>query len=176
MPFISTYTFPQALVLVFCLRGRIKIKEDYLIVHGSVLDACPGLILDLSVGMLMVFPNHLNVYPNRVTWSFFRDSAMQAIPAQLAGNHDDPHATRYGEETANKQVKFRVPVSNSEMDDPDAEEQSERDHSSNWPAGHTAYTSTLDDPNSSYSPYLAPVLEEPSSSFSEGNVLLHFKA
>ncbi|KAJ4715770.1 Tripartite motif-containing 29 [Melia azedarach] len=97
-----------------------------------------------------------------------RDSAMQAIPAQLAGNHDDPHATRYGEETANKQVKFRVPVSNSEMDDPDAEEQSERDHSSNWPAGHTAYTSTLDDPNSSYSPYLAPVLEEPSSSFSEG--------
>ncbi|KAK9233662.1 hypothetical protein WN943_023914 [Citrus x changshan-huyou] len=97
-----------------------------------------------------------------------RDSATQDIPAQLIGTRDDVHASEYGEETANKQVKFRVPVSNSEMDEPDAvENQNERDHSSNWASGNSAYTTTLDDPNSSYSPYLPPVLEEPSSSFSE---------
>ncbi|KAL9459050.1 hypothetical protein AB3S75_002438 [Citrus x aurantiifolia] len=97
-----------------------------------------------------------------------RDSAAQDIPAQLVGTRDDVHASQYSEETANKQVKFRVPVSNSEMDEPDAvENQNERDHSSNWASGNSAYTTTLDDPNSSYSPYLPPVLEEPSSSFSE---------
>lgn len=76
---------------------------------------------------------------------------------------------QYGYETANKQVKFSMPVNNREMDDPDAEEhQNERDPSSNWAAGNPPYNTNLDDPNSSYSPYLAPVLEEPSSSFSEG--------
>lgn len=97
-----------------------------------------------------------------------RDSAAQDIPAQHVGTHDDVHASQYGEETANKQVKFRVPVSNSEVDEPGAvENQNERDHSSNWASGNSAYSTTLDDPNSSYSPYLPPVLEEPSSSFSE---------
>lgn len=125
----------------------------------------------------MVFIYLLNECADSETWSFFRDSAAQDIPAQFVGTRDDVHASEYGEETANKQVKFRVPVSNSEMDEPDAvENQNERDHSSNWASGNSAYTTTLDDPNSSYSPYLPPVLEEPSSSFSEGNDLLYFKA
>ncbi|KAL5818145.1 hypothetical protein ACOSQ3_022044 [Xanthoceras sorbifolium] len=97
-----------------------------------------------------------------------RNPASQDIPAQFASTQEDAHATQYGDETANKQVKFSVPVNNSEMDDPDTEEhQNERDHSSNWASGNSPYNTNLDDPNSSYSPYLPPVLEEPSSSFSE---------
>ena len=54
------------------------------------------------------------------------------------------------------------------MDDPDAEgHQTEREPSTNWVSGSSPYTAPLEDP-SSYSPYLPPVLEEPSSSFSEG--------
>ncbi|TXG60707.1 hypothetical protein EZV62_015280 [Acer yangbiense] len=89
-----------------------------------------------------------------------RNPASQDMPAHFASTQD-------GEETVNKQVKFSVPVNNSEMDDPDVEEhQNERDHSSNWASGNPPYNTNLDDPNSSY-PYLPPVLEEPSSSFSE---------
>ncbi|CAK7328583.1 unnamed protein product [Dovyalis caffra] len=62
---------------------------------------------------------------------------------------------------------FRDPVSNSEMDDPEAEGHNEREPPANWVSGNPPYSNTLDDPGSSYSPYLPPVLEEPSSSFSE---------
>ncbi|KDP25773.1 hypothetical protein JCGZ_23928 [Jatropha curcas] len=91
-----------------------------------------------------------------------RNSATQDIPAQFTVTRGDSHAVHYGEETGNKQVTFREPVSNNEMDDPDPERyQNEREPSGNWGTTH------LDDPSSSYSPYLPPVLEEPSSSFSE---------
>lgn len=77
--------------------------------------------------------------------------------------------TRHSEETT-KQVTFREPVSNTEMDDPDVEgSHDERQSPANWVSGNSPYTAPLEDPGSSYSPYLAPVLEEPSSSFSEGN-------
>ncbi|KAK4840836.1 hypothetical protein QYF36_019400 [Acer negundo] len=96
-----------------------------------------------------------------------RNPASQEMPAHFASTQDDAHSTQYGEETVNKQVKFSVPVNNSEMDDPDVEEHpNERDHSSNWASGNPPYNANLDDPNSSY-PYLSPVHEEPSSSFSE---------
>ncbi|KAK2655725.1 hypothetical protein Ddye_008777 [Dipteronia dyeriana] len=96
-----------------------------------------------------------------------RNPASQDMPAHFASTQDDAHSTRYGEEAVNKQVKFSVPVNNSEMDDPDVEEhQNERDQSSNWASGNPPYNTNLDDPTSSY-PYLPPVLEEPSSSFSE---------
>ncbi|KAF3444189.1 hypothetical protein FNV43_RR13879 [Rhamnella rubrinervis] len=97
-----------------------------------------------------------------------RDSAAKDIPTQLPVTQVDAHVAQYGEESSNKQVTFRVPVSHSEMDDQDAEgNQNERDMSANWSSGNPPYTTTLDDPSSSYSPYLPPVLEEPSSSFSE---------
>lgn len=56
------------------------------------------------------------------------------------------------------------------MEDSDLEgQQNEREPSVNWNSKSTGYATTLDDPSStSYSPYLPPVLEEPSSSFSEG--------
>lgn len=71
----------------------------------------------------------------------------------------------------NKQVTFRDPVSNSEFDDPDGDGNlSEREASAHWNSGNPPYSSTVDDPISSYSPYLPPVLEEPSSSYSEGKI------
>ncbi|XVF16895.1 hypothetical protein REPUB_Repub10bG0070500 [Reevesia pubescens] len=97
-----------------------------------------------------------------------RTSTANEIPTQLAVTQGDTQTTRYGEEIINKQVKFRDPVSNSEMDYSDAEgHQSEREPSSNWSSGNSPYATTIDDPSSSYPPYLPPVLEEPSSSFSE---------
>ncbi|XP_058008864.1 uncharacterized protein LOC110648159 isoform X2 [Hevea brasiliensis] len=91
-----------------------------------------------------------------------RNSTIHDIPAQFAATRGDSRAVHYGEEITNKQVTFSDPVSNNEMDNPDAEgQQNEREPSASW--GTTA----LDDPGSSYSPYLPPVLEEPSSSFSE---------
>lgn len=96
-----------------------------------------------------------------------RNSAAQEVPAQITSTHGDSRATRYSEETASKQVTFSDPVSSTEMDDPDAEgHQNEREPSTNWVSGSSPYTAPLEDP-SSYSPYLPPVLEEPSSSFSE---------
>lgn len=77
----------------------------------------------------------------------------------------------HGDKNTNKQVLFHDRVSNSEVDDPDEGQQNERDSSTNWGPG--PYTNNLDDPSSSYSPYLPPVLEEPSSSFSEGETILY---
>ncbi|KAI4351939.1 hypothetical protein L6164_006238 [Bauhinia variegata] len=97
-----------------------------------------------------------------------RKASTQDMPTQLVVTHDDAHPARYGEEMTNRQVTFRVPVSNSEVDDPDGDgTQNERDSSVHWNSGNSPYTTTVDDPSSSYSPYLPPVLEEPSSSFSE---------
>ncbi|XP_028756501.1 uncharacterized protein LOC114715777 isoform X3 [Neltuma alba] len=90
-------------------------------------------------------------------------------PTQLGVTQGGTHPTHYGEETTNKQVTFRDPVSNSEVDDTDGDgNQNERETSANWSSGNSPYTAAADNPSSSYSPYhLPPVLEEPSSSFSE---------
>ncbi|XP_022774810.1 uncharacterized protein LOC111316871 isoform X3 [Durio zibethinus] len=97
-----------------------------------------------------------------------RTYTANEMPTQLTVTHSDTHTGQCGDETINKQVTFRDPVSNSEMDYPDAEGHPiEREPPSNWGSGNSPYAATLDDPSSSYPPYLPPVLEEPSSSFSE---------
>ncbi|XP_038707609.1 uncharacterized protein LOC120002839 isoform X1 [Tripterygium wilfordii] len=96
-----------------------------------------------------------------------RNFAAHDIPAQFAVTHQDGHS-HYVEEAINKQVTLHDPISSGEMDDPTGEgHQKEREPSGNWGSRNPTYTTTLDDPCSSYSPYLPPVLEEPSSSFSE---------
>lgn len=111
--------------------------------------------------------------PAQVSCLSCRIPAARGLPGQLAVTQSEVHAARYGEEITSKQVTFREPVSNSEMDDPESEgNQNERESSANWSSGNSPYSTTIDDPGSSYSPYLAPVLEEPSSSFSEGNFIL----
>lgn len=108
--------------------------------------------------------------------SFGRNTATNDMPVQQSVTRGDAHVAQYSEETTNKQVTFRDPVSNSEMDDQDAEgNHNEREMPANWSSVNPTYTTTLDDPSSSFSPFLAPVLEEPSSSFSEGNASLWLK-
>ncbi|CAL1371872.1 unnamed protein product [Linum trigynum] len=95
-----------------------------------------------------------------------RNTAARDLPEQFAVTRGDSPAMQYNGDNT-KQVTFRDSVSNSEMDDLEAEVQlNDREAQSNWGSG-TPYTTTIDDPTSSYSPYLPPVLEEPSSSFSE---------
>lgn len=119
----------------------------------------------------VVFFIILTCCPAEVSLLFTRDPAAHDIPVQFAVTRSDVHAPRYGEETTSKQVTFREPVSNTEMDDPELEgNQNEGESPANWTSGNSPYTPTIDDPGSSYSPYLPPVLEEPSSSFSEGNI------
>nr|XP_011469942.1 PREDICTED: uncharacterized protein LOC101294305 isoform X2 [Fragaria vesca subsp. vesca] len=111
-----------------------------------------------------------NVEPNDLgRYSPFasRNSAARDTPTQLDVIRGDAPITRYSEETTNKQVTFRDPVRNTELDDQDPEgNQHEREMSTNWSPGNTPYTTAPDEPGSSYH-FLPPVLEEPSSSFSE---------
>lgn len=72
-------------------------------------------------------------------------------------------------EESSRQVKFREPVSNSEMVDTDPEvPHNEGGSPANWNSGNSPYAATHEDPSSGYAHYLAPVPEEPSSSLSEG--------
>jgi hypothetical protein len=113
--------------------------------------------------------------PAQVSQLSVRNPAARDIPVQLAVTQSEVHAAHYGGETTSRQVTFREPVSNSEMDDPESEvNQNERESSANWGSGSSPYTTAIDDPSSSYSPFLPPVLEEPSSSFSEGNFYFTF--
>lgn len=97
-----------------------------------------------------------------------RNTTVQVIPAQLAVSQGYTHSKPKSEETSSKQVTFSDLISSNEMDDSDMERhQNDREPSVNWANKSSAYTSQLDDPGSSYSPYLPPVLEEPSSSYSE---------
>ncbi|KAK7344090.1 hypothetical protein VNO77_13343 [Canavalia gladiata] len=94
-----------------------------------------------------------------------RNSSAHDVSTHLVVNQADTRPTHYGEEMTNKQVTFRDPVSNSEVDDSDGDgTQNERETSANWNSGNPPYATPLDDPSSSYSPYLPPVLEEPSFS------------
>ncbi|XP_073286178.1 uncharacterized protein [Primulina huaijiensis] len=108
--------------------------------------------------------DELGRYPHFVN----RSAASQEVPAQFAINRADSNLVRNNEETVSKKVTFGDLVRSRDVDEPDIQgNQSDREPSVNWTSKASAYTTTLDDPNSSYSPYLAPVLEEPSSSFSD---------
>ncbi|MED6186540.1 hypothetical protein PIB30_067662 [Stylosanthes scabra] len=93
-----------------------------------------------------------------------RNSSAQDVPVRLG----DSHLPHYGEEMTNKQVTFRDPLSNNDVDDPDGDgNNNERETPANWSGNNTPYRSAVDESTPSYSQYLSPVLEEPSSSFSE---------
>lgn len=93
-----------------------------------------------------------------------RNEHSQETNAHLASEQGNSYPTSNHEETTNKQVTFSDPVSNNNVDDNN--EGNEGEPYGNWNSNNGPYTSTLEDPNS-YSPYLTPVLEEPSSSYSE---------
>lgn len=100
--------------------------------------------------------------------SLYRNSSAHDVPNHQVVTQGDSQNEYYGE-LSNKQVKFRDPVSHNEVEDLEGDgDHSERETPANWSSGNPSYTTSVDDPGSSYSPYLPPVLEEPSSSFSEG--------
>ncbi|XP_073065033.1 uncharacterized protein [Primulina eburnea] len=108
--------------------------------------------------------NELGRYPHVAN----RSAASQEVPAQFTINQTDSNLVRNNEETVSKKVTFGDLVRSTGVDEPDIQgNQSDREPSVNWTSLTSAYSTTIDDPNSSYSPYLAPVLEEPSSSFSD---------
>ncbi|XP_074307925.1 uncharacterized protein LOC141642860 isoform X3 [Silene latifolia] len=91
-----------------------------------------------------------------------RDSDALDAPARVAGTHDESHVIH------KRHVKFKDPVSRSEVYAADMEgSHSEREHAGTWGSGCSPYSDTVEDPSYAYSPNLQPVLEEPSSSFSE---------
>lgn len=91
-----------------------------------------------------------------------RDSDVHRAPTQVPVSRDELHATH------SRQVKFKDPVSSSEVYGAAAEGQyHENEDAGTWDSGTSPYSTTPDDPSSFYSPYLKPVPEEPSSSFSE---------
>lgn len=76
-----------------------------------------------------------------------------------------PAFTRDESQGPNTRVQFREPLSNTYVDDAYAEVQAD----TNQTLENANYGAEFDDPSPSNYPNLAPVLEEPSSSFSEGN-------
>lgn len=92
-----------------------------------------------------------------------RDSAVHDVSTQVGFNHEEFQNSK------NRQVKFKDPVSSSELYGVAAEghQNNESDRDGTWGPGASPYSNTYEDPSSSYSPYLQPVPEEPSSSFSE---------
>nr|XP_043609399.1 uncharacterized protein LOC122581271 isoform X2 [Erigeron canadensis] len=98
-----------------------------------------------------------------------RNDHPQGTNTHIGIDQGNLYSTSKNEEPTSKQVTFSDPVSNNE-DDLDAEgnrnEGNDGEQFANWNSKNSAYTTTLEDPNS-YSPYLTPVLEEPGSSYSE---------
>lgn len=97
-----------------------------------------------------------------------RNPASQDVHAPLSVSQRDLRSARYTEETTAKQVTFSDPFSSTGVGDLQVEgQQNESEPNANWVSKNSSYSTSVDDPTSSYSPYLPPVLEEPSSSYSE---------
>lgn len=97
-----------------------------------------------------------------------RNPVPHDVPGHFGATQDDKIIASQSQETT-KQVKFREPVSNSEMDDTDTDAlHNEGGSPANWNLGNTPYAAPHEDANSSFLPYLPAVHEEPLSSFSEG--------
>ncbi|XP_047315208.1 uncharacterized protein LOC124919097 isoform X2 [Impatiens glandulifera] len=93
-----------------------------------------------------------------------RNIGSQDLPMQFNANHRDSHPVHFSDQSTTKQVTFSDPVGNSDMDDVDPQHEID---SSKWSSKNSPYTNSLDEPSTSYSPYLPPVLEEQSTSLSE---------
>lgn len=95
-------------------------------------------------------------------------NSVQDAPAQPTVTQGNLQAFQFGEENS-RHPAFSDLVSGNEIDDPEAVGfQSVREPSVHWGPGNSSYLTPAHDDLNSFSPYLPPVLEEPSSSFSEG--------
>ncbi|KAK1280177.1 hypothetical protein QJS04_geneDACA002853 [Acorus gramineus] len=98
-----------------------------------------------------------------------RDFAGQEMTGWGVATQDDSHMARFHEDSNNQNPPFTDLTRHSEAaDSVMVAPQREVESSVNRVSGSSPYLAPgLDEPSSSFSPYLPPVLEEPSSSFSE---------
>ncbi|XP_031115875.1 uncharacterized protein LOC116019713 isoform X5 [Ipomoea triloba] len=97
-----------------------------------------------------------------------RNTVPPDASTQLDVSQDQSVSKSKSEEIPNKQVTFSELSNTNGIDDPDMEiNQNDREPSVSWASKSSPYATALEDPISTYSPYLPPVLEEPTSSFSE---------
>lgn len=100
---------------------------------------------------------------------FCRNTMPPDSSTQLDVSQDQSVSKSKSEEIPNKQVTFSELSNTNGIDDPDMEiNQNDREPSVSWASKSSPYATALEDPISTYSPYLPPVMEEPTSSFSEG--------
>lgn len=116
----------------------------------------------LLVSYLFIFPFILIMFT-----LLSRNADSKEVHGRLAVNQNDSSPVRNNEGTTSKKVTFGDLVRNNAVDDPVIKGyENDREASANWTPKMSAYTTNADDLNS-YS-HLPPVLEEPTSSFSEG--------
>ncbi|CAH9136829.1 unnamed protein product [Cuscuta epithymum] len=97
-----------------------------------------------------------------------RRNVSVGVSTQFAISHDQPISKSTNEEIPNKQVTFSDISGTTVTYDLDIERtQSDREPSVSWVSKSSPYATSQEDPISTYSPYLPPVMEEPTSSFSE---------
>ena len=96
-----------------------------------------------------------------------RNTIAQDTTARV--NQGDSHGAHVRDESKNQNPSFKDLVKGSGMGDSEAAGvQHGREPSVHWASGNSPYLSSgVEDQNSSF-PYLPPLAEEPSSSFSEG--------
>ncbi|XP_047310718.1 uncharacterized protein LOC124914256 [Impatiens glandulifera] len=96
-----------------------------------------------------------------------RNIRPKDLPVQFTVNHRNPRPVHNFDQTTTNQVTFNDPAGINELDDVDANVPQNVKDSAKWSSHNSPYTTSLEEPNSSYSPYLPPVLEEHSTSLSE---------
>ncbi|KAI3813914.1 hypothetical protein L1987_18649 [Smallanthus sonchifolius] len=138
--------------------GQVPVSSDHLTARGWDVAGHSGGV-----------PENLEPDSGRYSPLLNRNDHSIRTNARITSDQGNSYPTSKNEEIANRQVTFSVPVSRND-DDFDVEgnhnEGNEEEPFANWNSKKSSYTTTLEDPNA-YSPYLSPVLEEPSSSFSE---------
>lgn len=98
----------------------------------------------------------------------FRNQYRTDVPTQVS--QGDSHAVHFDFDTQSQNPPFKGLSRNDVLDGSEsAEAQNTQEPSTRWGPGDSSnLVSGLEDANRSY-PYLPTVLEEPGSSFSEGN-------
>ncbi|KAL0361993.1 UNVERIFIED_CONTAM: hypothetical protein Scaly_1154500 [Sesamum calycinum] len=96
-----------------------------------------------------------------------RNITLDEVPSQLVFSQAEQHTIRNNEGTVGKKVTFGDLVRSKMMMSRRIEDTRVIENLQQIGILKLQLQQTMDDPNSSYSPYLPPVLEEPSSSFSE---------
>lgn len=173
----NTYFAPQSPPPSFGATSNTSNKSGLEIVPQPAYTQLPPFLsnsqttrIDLELGNPGLHPDLGGVASKNSD----QDNLGRSSPSASRKAQDKPvrpvvaQSQPFGGERNKKPPSFKDLISSNEMEKSDASGlQNTREPSTHWGTRNSAYsTSTPDDPNS-YSPYLPPVLEEPSSSFSE---------